>query len=214
MRRLLFARPTVGLLAGGAILAFLALVSFLSLQGGGNEAEARHGPGTGNVVVGFDMNTTNTGTAGVGGGMEGREDGVRQACNDGIDNGGLGDGIDGADTDCQSKGNASTSLGPIDDCVEVSAGTTITFDVFIDGIPVTAPTLAGFGYNIQFPEAAGAIIETQVHASPGLTILQPTVPLSQFLPHPPGGGTNFDEHTVSEARFFNQPPHPIVPNVA
>src|SRR3972149_7345893 len=126
MRRLLFARPTVGLLAGGAILAFLALVSFLPRQGGGNEAEARHGPGTGNVVVGFDMNAANTGTAGVGGGMEGREDNVGQACNDGIDNG--PDGLpDGADTDCQNLGNASTSLGPIDDRVQGSAGTATPF---------------------------------------------------------------------------------------
>src|SRR3989304_4656302 len=122
MRRLLSARPAAGLLASGAMLALLALVSFLSLRGGGNEAEARHGPGTGNVVVGFDMNTPNTGTAGGGAGAEGREDNGGQACNDGIDNG--PDGLtDGADPDCQNKGNASTSLGPIDDCVAVGAGT-------------------------------------------------------------------------------------------
>src|SRR3990170_4901071 len=154
-------QTVLGALIRGFPLALIAAGLALFViwgGGGGNEAEARHGPGTGNVVVGFDMNTTNTGTAGVGGGAEGREDNVGQACNDGIDNGG-DTGTDGADADCQNKGNTSTSLGPIDDCVAVSAGTTITFDVFIDGIPA-GQDLAGFGYIIEFPEAAGAVIQS------------------------------------------------------
>src|SRR3970282_615248 len=128
-------QTVLGALIRGFPLALIAAGLALFViwgGGGGNEAEARHGPGTGNVGVGFDMNATNTGTAGVGGGMEGREDNVGQACKDGIENGPVSDGlIDGADADCQNKTNASTPLGPIDACIEVSAGTTITFDVFI-----------------------------------------------------------------------------------
>src|SRR3990170_7192776 len=111
----------------GFPLALIAagLALFVIWGGGGDdEAQAVHSPGAGDVVVGFDMDTANTGTAP---NAEGQEDGVGQACNDGLDNG--GDTVtDGADPDCQDKGNASTTLGPIDDCVAVTAGATITFD--------------------------------------------------------------------------------------
>ena len=190
----------------GFPLALIAagLALFVIWGGGGDdEAQAVHSPGAGDVVVGFDMDTANTGTAP---NAEGQEDGVGQACNDGLDNGG-GDGIDGADTDCQSLGNASTSLGPIDVCVDnVVAGDILTFDVFIDGIPAAAPDLAGFGYSIQFPEAAGAVIATQAHATSGTTILQPNIPLSEAVPDPPGAsGGPVGEHIVSEA-VFGPPP--------
>src|SRR3989304_3606083 len=178
----------------------LALFVIWGSGGGNDSAQADHGPGAPAGVLGFDRDPANGGTAGVGGGMEGREDGVGQACNDGIDNG--PDGLtDGADADCQVKGNASTSLGPIDLCVgDVVAGTTITFDVFIDGIPATAPDLKGFNYVIQFPEVDGAAITAQAHATPGLTTLQPNIPLSKAVPDPPGvDGGPVGEHLVSDA---------------
>jgi len=54
-------QTVLGALIRGFPLALIAAGLALFViwgGGGGNEAEARHGPGTGNVVVGFDMNTT------------------------------------------------------------------------------------------------------------------------------------------------------------
>src|SRR3990172_476007 len=192
-----------------AVFAVAAALLALGWGRGSDSAQARHGPGTPAVIFGFDMDTANVGTAGIGGGAKGPENPAvaGQTCNDGIDNAGSAAGIDGADPACQGLGNTSTTLGPIDACRSVPAGvqTDFLFDTFLDGIPAAAPNLAGFGYTIEFPEAAGGIIQTQAHATPGTTILQPNIPLSEVVPDPPGAAGPVGQHLVSEAALGPAP---------
>jgi hypothetical protein len=59
--------------------------------------------------------------------------------------------------DMLPSGNSAATLGNIDPCVEVSAGSQFEVDVFLDGLP-TGESVAGFGYDIVFADTALEVI--------------------------------------------------------
>ena len=120
-------RRRIIVLAGlAAIMVALAVCLVLLavwLAGGTDEgAEAHPAP----VIVGFDMDTAGNSCP--------------YNCTDG--------GSPTRCTTCPTYPNCDCSLGSIESCVEASAGATITFDVYLEGLPSGASIL-GMGYEID-----------------------------------------------------------------
>src|SRR5688500_13158691 len=60
-------------------------------------------------------------------------------------------GPDVIGVDMDTTGNTATSLGTIEPCVEVTAGTDVTFDLFVTNIPAPTGTGGGvIGWQVQF----------------------------------------------------------------
>jgi hypothetical protein len=75
----------------------------------------------------------------------------------------------GADTlalDADPTGNTPTSIGTIQNCVQVAAGGSVTIDIVVDSIPpfsVDTGGLAGFGFNVLYDNTK---ISTTARATP------------------------------------------------
>jgi len=120
-------RRRITMLAGLAAImvvlaACLVLLAVWSAGGTDEGAEAHPGP----VIVGFDMGT---------GGNS-----CPYNCTDG--------GAPERCTTCPTYPNCDCSLGTIDRCVETTAGATILFDVYLEGLPSGASIL-GMSYAID-----------------------------------------------------------------
>lgn len=70
-------------------------------------------------------------------------------------------GMDAMSVDTEVTGNAATSLGALDSCIEAAPGDTITLDVTATNIPAGFEMMA-FSYTVNYDEAA-LTIETQDH---------------------------------------------------
>jgi hypothetical protein len=70
-------------------------------------------------------------------------------------------GMDAMSVDLDVTGNAATSLGTLDSCIEAAPGDTVNFDVTATNIP-TGFEMIAFGYTVNYDEAA-LTIETQDH---------------------------------------------------
>src|SRR3990170_787284 len=195
------------------VIAVAAALLMFAWGLGNDSAQALHGPGTGDVVVAFDMDITNTGDGAPTSTAEGREDGVGQACNDTLDNGGETLADDADADDCTGIGNTSTSVGPIDACVATTAGANdVYFDIIIDAIPGAAPNLKGFNYRITFPDPDannatfdGFRIGFQTHATAGVNVFLSDLDLSEPVNDPPGSFAEPGEHRVSPGALFAPP---------
>jgi len=105
------------------VLAACLVLLAVWLAGGTEEgAEAHSAP----VIVGFDMNITGNSCP--------------YNCTDG--------GSLPRCTTCPTYPNCDCSLGSIDPCVETTAGATITFDVYLEGLP-SGDSILGMSYAID-----------------------------------------------------------------
>lgn len=66
-------------------------------------------------------------------------------------------GMDAMSIDMDVTGNTATSLGPREDCIEVSAGAPVTFDVTATNIPATDPIFA-FSFTLNYPSSSFSVI--------------------------------------------------------
>ena len=120
-------RRRIVMLAGLAgimvVLAACLVLLAVWLVGGTDEgAEAHPAP----VIVGFDMDTAGNNCP--------------YNCTDG--------GSPTRCTTCPTYPNCDCSLGSIEPCVEATAGATITFDVYLEGLP-SGNSILGMGYEID-----------------------------------------------------------------
>jgi hypothetical protein len=86
-------------------------------------------------------------------------------------------GMDAMSIDMNVAGNTATSLGPRDECVEVSLGGTITLDVTATNFPASTAMIA-FGITLLFPAgiASGASHDSSflLNATPGSSVIDVT----------------------------------------
>lgn len=82
--------------------------------------------------------------------------------------------------DLDVSGNTATSLGPRDDCLEVSVGQIVTLDVTAEGIPASNPMIA-FAFALNFPAGTvtvtGADADWLLGAGPGSAVFNANEPL-------------------------------------
>ena len=88
-------------------------------------------------------------------------------------------GMDAMSIDLDTSGNTATTLGPLDSCLQVQPGETITLDITATNIPASNP-MVGFAYLILYNDSM-LTIETQDHqfllaATPGSGLLNGSEP--------------------------------------
>ncbi len=88
-------------------------------------------------------------------------------------------GMDAMSIDMDVTGNTATSLGPLDQCVVVSPGSSVTLDVTATNIPASNPMIA-FAFTLNYPAGVLTVQSADpnflIASSPGSNVLNASDP--------------------------------------